>query len=319
MSTSESSASSIWWPSPRAPKPPAREFRTIKLLSHLMDTSSGWLCLPRSLPAPFESASTVDEEFLAENTEKHAILKALLNARNRQQLWLLEFPRVADCLIRCINANGVSDLKQEHVSMMPHLVVVKTAQKPERLRKQADIIEALHRDRGEGATLHIGSVITGSNQFTSDPTSSWMSLRPIFGPSLEQLGEASRSLVIGGLPPWFIGHVCIELIEALDFMHANGLAHEKVLASNIFINLYPSCEHYRFRGFPDIQLTDFVLAKSIEDGGSGNVTGLLHVIDTLTSKWGDLRVIYAEDEWGTPLNNPTENLWRQVRDLLAEG
>lgn len=175
-------------PRPKVPKPPGHLFRVVKRLSSPNNASAGvYLCLPRDLPPPFVPEIDIDEEFRASFAVEHAAFKKLPDQRLHQQTRLLEFPRLGDTLLHSINLNCGSELRREHVQRLPQLLVVKMAVEPEKIRREGEVIDFLHRGR-EYSTLHVGSYIQQS-QFTSDPSSSWLYLRPIFGPTLAQLDE----------------------------------------------------------------------------------------------------------------------------------
>ena len=107
--------------------------------------------------------------------------------------------------------NGTSLLLDKHLKMLPQLVVVKLNKQTNQLRSEVDAIEAIYKEDGSNASLFIGSFVL-SAQHTMEPKTSFMCLRPVFGPTLEQFGEASITDPNGGIPAWFVGHIILRLI-----------------------------------------------------------------------------------------------------------
>ncbi|KAH7549090.1 hypothetical protein BM1_10475 [Bipolaris maydis] len=178
------------------------------------------------------------------------------NTRLQQQLGLLEYERLGDVLYQNMQEYRTSLLPQGQIKMLPQLAVVKMSTEKEKVRREVKVIEEIHSMAGEVATLHIGSYVLGS-QHTEAPETSYMVLRPIFGPTLEQFSEKSSSGRSGGIPEWLMAHICVGLIEAVEFLHEHGLVHGRIEASNVMLSLYPVYMHHRYRGYPDVQLIDF--------------------------------------------------------------
>lgn len=204
-----------------------------------------------------------------------------------QQLGLLERPRIEDTLYHCITLNGASALRQKFIKMLPHLVIVKTRSMPDTLRHESCIISALHRGR-ESSTLYIIADLLRC-QFTADPRTSWLCMRPVFGPTLFQFGESCSSNGGTGIPGWMVAHICLCLIGAVEFLHDDGVCHGNISAANVMLNLYPRYFHHRYRGYPDLQLVDFRQARELDDAGAAeDVRGLLGVMQRVIVEWSDV-------------------------------
>ncbi|CAN9131100.1 unnamed protein product [Alternaria alternata] len=211
------------------------------------------------------------------------------NTRLRQQLSLLSYKNSSDVLYENMQHNGTSLLQDKHLKMLPQLVVVKMSRDTDLLRKEVLQIEAQHK-KGGRATLHVGSHVLRA-QFTASTATSFVRLRPVFGPTLAQFGEASNKNQ-GRIPGWFVGHICVALVDAVDFLHDEGIVHAKIEASNIMFNLYPTYMHHRYRGYPDVQLIDFSLAgqshKNAEDAKEQDHHAVLELMEHVITEWSDV-------------------------------
>lgn len=302
---------------PCAPDPPAHLFRIVKRLTPPTSTHSAvFLCLPR-IPLPVFKPDEECAEFLRPNLQvRNAFLK-LRNPRVKQQLRLLEYVRLADTLVPSIIANGASALSQGFVKMLPQLVVVKMNVSPEALGKEGDVVEELHSGR-EYSSLFIGTkMIRG--QITSDPLTSWICLRPVFGHTIPQLGEAFARAK-KEVPDWLVAHILLGLIMAVQFVHSDGLVYGNVSAENTMINLYPEYMHHRYRGYPDIQLVGFSHANKVADtsgGAAKDVRDVMMVMDEFIVKWSSATLYFGTGIGLRVSQDPLVILWRQVQGTLA--
>jgi hypothetical protein len=173
------------------PRPPGHLFRVVKPFSKSSSITEVSLCLPHTLPSSFEPMTDINEDLSTRCASVSAAFgKMTGNARLRQQLPLLEYERLGDVLYQNIQENRVSSLRRRQIKMLPQLVVVKMSRDKERVRREVEAVEEIHRIGGEVATLHVGSYVLRS-QHTEAPEMSYMVLRPIFGPTLEQFSERS--------------------------------------------------------------------------------------------------------------------------------
>lgn len=191
-------------------------------------------------------------------------------------------------LYQNIQGNGVTALGEKQAKMLPQLVVVKMAREKERVRREVEAIEETHRRGGEVTTLHVGSWVLRS-QHTEEPETSFMVLRAIFGPTLAQFGEGSKQFKSGGIPDWFVAHICIGLVDAVEFLHAQDMVHGNIEASNVMLSLYPVYMHHRYRGYPDVQLIGFsACASTAEKNEVLDVQSVLAVVEEVITKWSDV-------------------------------
>ncbi|RYN36059.1 hypothetical protein AA0119_g5000 [Alternaria tenuissima] len=273
-----------------APKPPGQLFRVVKPLSKTASSSIVYLCLPRALPPPFEPSKEIDYDLQDRMADVHDAFQTVRgNTRLRQQLSLLSYKNSGDVLYENMQHNGTSLLHDKHLKMLPQLVVVKMSRDTDLLREEVLQTEAQHK-KGGLATLHVGSHVLRA-QFTASTATSFVCLRPVFGPTLAQFGEASNKNQ-GRIPGWFVGHICVALVDAVDFLHDEGIVHAKIEASNIMFNLYPTYMHHRYRGYPDVQLIDFSLAgqshKNAEDAKEQDHHAVLELMEHVITEWSDV-------------------------------
>jgi hypothetical protein len=274
-----------------------------------------YLCLPRILPPAFEPSSTINSDLPDLLLQMHDAFAKLPNARLRAQLPLLTYERLSDVTYEAIERDGTSLLVNRHVRLLMQTVVVKMSAEKERIRREVDNVEALRRV-GEESSLHIGSSILRS-QHTVEASTSFVVLRPVFGPNLSQYGNR------GAIPGWFVGHICVGLLDAVEFVHDAGLVHGNISASNVVLNLQPSYMHHRYRGFPDVQLIGFSSSHPSTPGDEGkerDVRAMLKVMQEVVSKWSDVAPFlrFATSGGGEEGEDPLISLLRHVQSMLAD-
>jgi hypothetical protein len=247
-------------------KPPGHLFRVIKRVS-----SKTYLCLPRTLD-PLSPPTCYDLP------ASLTAFKSLPSTRSHKQTLLLEYEH-KDTLVWSVTHNDASLLQQKNINLMPQVVVVKMGPK---IRSEVSVLEALHHGC-ECADLCIGSRVLRA-QLTGGAESTWMCKAPVFGPTLESVGRTCATE--GGLPNWFLAHVFLGVLDGVVFVHANGISHNRLLSSSIVLNLYPRYMHYRYRGYPDVQLIGFGQAGALEDTG-GDAHSSLRIMVEAISKWSD--------------------------------
>ncbi|EUC29322.1 hypothetical protein COCCADRAFT_106832 [Bipolaris zeicola 26-R-13] len=275
-------------PTPTVARPPGAVFRVVKTLSKSSSSTGVYLCLPRTLPSSSEPTMDIDEDLSNRCAPILAAFgKMTGNERLQQQLSLLEYERLGHVLYQNIQENRTSLLRSGQIEMLPQLVVVKMSTEKEKVRREVEVVEEIHRMAGEVTTLHIGSYVLGS-QHTEAPETSYMVLRPIFGPTLEEFSERSSCCRSGHIPDWLMAHVCIALIEAVNFLHEHGLVHGRIEASNVMLSLYPVYMHHRYRGYPDVQLINFSdCASAAAKDTALDVRGVLVVLGEIMIKQSD--------------------------------
>ncbi|KAH6872570.1 hypothetical protein BKA58DRAFT_148254 [Alternaria rosae] len=283
-----------------SPRPPSELFRVVKTISAPTSSSGVYLCLPRALPPPFEPSNKIDPEVSEETIETHDAFKTISgNARLQQQLPLLTYKNLGDFLYKSMQENCTSALPEQHLKVLPQLFVVKTRKDTVELRNEASQFE--EHDKRDKASLFVGSYVLRA-EYSDSPFTSYICLRPIFGPILAQFGEASNKDDQGGIPSWFVSHIFMGLIDAVDFLHEEGLVHGRIEASNIMLNLYPTVMHHRYRGYPDILLIDFsATGPSDKDAVERDNRGMLEVMEQVISKWSDVAPFLDSDDVGDPI------------------
>ncbi|KNG52187.1 ser thr protein phosphatase superfamily protein [Stemphylium lycopersici] len=306
---------------PLPPRPPGLVFRIVRTLSHPTASSpSGvYLCLPRNASPP--SSPTIDSELSSRTASTHAAFSMLAgNTRLRQQLPLLKYDRQSDVVYEAMRHNETSALSDAQLETLRQLFVVKTSAYTEALRAEVEAVEKIHRLCGEAASLHMGAYVVRS-QHTFSAATSYMVQRPIFGPTLAEFGARSNGQ---GVLAWFVGHICVGLIDALEFLHENaGTVHGRIAAENVMLNLYPVYMHHRYRGYPDVQLIDFSGCGEVaERDRRVDVRGVLKVMDELITRWSDvapfLNGITNVAGWGGEGEDGLVVLLATVRSMLAD-
>lgn len=130
---------------------------------------------------------------------------------------------------------------------------------------------------------------------TKDPHSSWLRLRPQFGRTLDQFGwwfkydikQPAPKSVPKPVPAYFIWHVFLSVLWALDIAHGEGIAKLNVDLENICLNLHPVHSTHWFRNWPDVVLVDVSEATVLDDTSrKKDVEGLLHVMRHLIDVYG---------------------------------
>jgi hypothetical protein len=163
-----------------APKPPGHLFRIVKTLS-----PGVYVCLPRTLPPPFEPTTEINPDLYDKLVDVRSAFAfaTVPNARLHQQLPLLSYARLSDVLYEAVQHNGTSLLLNRHLKMGMQIVAVKMSQDKEKLRKEVEVVESLHRVVEE-ASLFVGSYVL-QFQHTTSPATSLAVLCPTFGPTLQ--------------------------------------------------------------------------------------------------------------------------------------
>jgi hypothetical protein len=271
-----------------APKPPGQLFRVVKCLSTSASSAGVYLCLPRDLPPLFEPSNEIDEDLYGRDADIRNAFQTLPGSpRLHQQLPLLSYKKLNDVLYENIQHNGTSSLRNRHLKRLPQLVVVKMRKETDKLRNEVLQVEEQHK-RGGKTSLHVGSHVMRA-QFTASPSTSYICLRPVFGPTLAQFGEASTKDSRSVIPGWFVSHICVGMIDAMGFLHDEGIMHGKIEHSNIMLSLYPTFFHYRYRGYPDVQLIDFSLTgHGDDDAEERDNRAALTVMEQVITEWSDV-------------------------------
>jgi hypothetical protein len=203
---------------------------------------------------------------------------------------------VGKALYRALKSRKASDLRNLDLRMLPQLLIVKTNTSTI-LRHESSILNRLHSEGGKNNEDLIGSLVVRA-QFTCAPESSWLALHPVFGCTLQQFGNRCID-TSDTIPSWFFWHMFSCLMDALEHVHAKGVAHGDISAENTMLNLYPTQGKHRFRDYPNVVLIDFEKATNITDRDAAeDVWSMLLVVQQVAKTWSD---------------------WAQVRPYIAAG
>jgi hypothetical protein len=217
---------------------------------------------------------------------------------------------------QAIQNNGTSFLLTRHLKMAMQLQIMKMSTEKERVRTEVDVVEHLHRVAEGEATLHIGLYILRA-QHTLSASTSFAVLRPIFGPN----GTLSSLNNRAGIPGWFVAHICVGLLGAVEFVHEAGVVHGKISIANVMLSLYPVYIHHRYRGYPDTLLIGFSDSTRSEDAGDreNDVRVVLQVMEQVVTKWRDVGPFLgsATGAGGGEGEEPSVALLRHVQSILA--
>lgn len=273
------------------PTPPNHLFRPVKTLS-LSNNKATYLCLPRRLEI------TLDHETFNNDEKGHS---------------------AAQKTHRALKKSKASELDKDQLKFLPQLFVVKMNTKRESLRKEIDTLHLLHeREDGDGSESFLGSWVA-KEQSTPDTDSSWLCLRPIFGPSLKHFGTACIGSLQRGMPAYFVWHVFISLLEGLSFIHGHGIAHKKIGLSKIVIDPYPQRNGHRFRNYPNVLLIDFANTADLDEkNGESDVREMLEMVEYLVVKWSDSAPLLQYYQAESRENDKLVKFSDEIRTVLDE-
>jgi tRNA A-37 threonylcarbamoyl transferase component Bud32 len=227
-----------------------------------------------------------------------------------QQSWNIEHPW-SDVLVWMVQYNGASGVVAKNIDLLPSVMVVKMTKDPGRIRHEARVLEALNA--AENASLHVPKMLKA--QITTESESSWLVASPVFGLSLKEFGEKQ-----GGLASWLVAHVFIGLLESVAYIHAAGYSHGGITTDNVMLDVYPRVMWHRFRGYPDVVLTDFSTAKRIDDAAEGkDARAVFMVMKEVIAKYSDAApfVEMADKDEEIVTVDPILLILHDIRVLLA--
>lgn len=222
--------------------------------------------------------------------------------------------------------NGIAfieDLVQEATAQ---LVVVKMHSSTASLRNESDSLKILHDVNG--SEDYIGAWIM-REVHSSISTLSWLSLRPIFGKTLDAFGQTC--LTTNRIPTYFVWHIAASLISALEFAHKAGIAHGAVRGANAMLRcLRPSGQQYQ--DWPDVVLTEFGAARRLpryEDTGNTDASANLKSKDIMNlvtmlyedviSQWSDASLLMDFVDLSIEQTDPFMQFAVALKGLLEAG
>jgi hypothetical protein len=222
----------------------------------------------------------------------------------QQQTWLLDYPAPA-CLAISVRLNDASALQQKHIDVLPSLVVVKMGARE--TRREVDVLENLAWYCEATASLYVGHKVLQA-QLSGEEESTWACLKPVFGPSVQELGRAC-----GDIPGWFVAHILLGMLDALRFVQDGAIGHKRVSSESFVLNLYPTNLHHRYRGYPDVQLIDFGAAGPLEEGDDARE--VLRVMEEVIRRWSDLSPYVRFVEGNYETDDPLALILKETRRL----
>ncbi|KAJ4292096.1 hypothetical protein N0V90_009995 [Kalmusia sp. IMI 367209] len=249
--------------------PSTATFKIVKEL-HVTEDSALYLCTPRHLGTSLENGSVTDSLDRDEplDTALHEPFKA-----NRL-------------------SGRFTSLSKEDLRKLRQLCVVKTYNNIKILRNESDILELLHKQ--DGSESFIGACIL-KVQITGLKESSWLCLRPVFSKTLEEFGQACSGVSNASrVPTYFVWHIFLGLLSALEFVHGAGITHGDIHRTNVILNCYAPRSKQHFRDYPTVVLTGFeageieVSQKSAQKDMK-NMIVLVH--DDVFLRWSDAALL----------------------------
>jgi serine/threonine protein kinase len=257
------------------PHPPTHHFHTVRTLSSTESGAATYLCLPRRLahnPTPSTHPKTHNLALVLKNAP-YALLK-----------------------------------RETDYAYAAQLIVVKMHVDTTALRRESNLLTYLHSNGGTelsvvggGSTQSfLGSYIIGQ-QFTGDPASSWICLRPYFGRPLHEWGRYSvsrtcvnpRTGMEKPIDAFFVWHIFLSLVETLSYLHErNGVVNNRVVLENVVLNPYPVHGLHWFRNWPDVVVVDFGAATWLDESRERDeVRALLDLICHVVMKYSDAALL----------------------------
>ncbi|KAF2442957.1 hypothetical protein P171DRAFT_53231 [Karstenula rhodostoma CBS 690.94] len=227
------------------------------------ETSAAWLCLPRHLdttPA-VEDSESEQEEHTAYPFDGH--------------------PSAA---VSGHDANDNSSSQKLHRKALTQLVVVRMYKSPAALRNESDTLSIVNDS--EGSEDFVGASVL-RELHSGIPTDSWLCLRPIFGKNLEAFGQAC--LATNRIPTYFVWHIVLRLVSALEFVHTAGIVHGDLGSANVMLRC--SLPGREDRDWPDVVLTGFEVEVDMdlyEDERREDVRRMSEILYTdVICRWSD--------------------------------
>ncbi|KAL7774368.1 hypothetical protein CFE70_005280 [Pyrenophora teres f. teres 0-1] len=296
-------------------------YRVVKKLSGPNSYSGVYLSLPRMLPEPFTPFQDNLDNVSDEANAVHAGHSEIpTDVCIRQQLPVPLGTNDADVLYNTMKYNGTSLVERKHIYRLPQLVVVKMYRHTNVLRHEVEQIEHIYLTAGNRDSMHVGSHVLHSQQ-DIEPSLSFAVLRPVFGHTLRQFGEACKQHSNSEIPGWFIAHIILGLIQTVDYIHGCGFIHKMINSDHIMLNLYPSHTHHSYRGYPDIQLINFSEAEFTEGQNTGrDAKQILAVVEEMIVEWSELAPFLRHElplfDQEQVLQNPLATMLDTVRWLI---
>jgi hypothetical protein len=135
-----------------------------------------------------------------------------------------------------LSSLGCSALSDAHITLLPHLMIVRMSNDPDQLRRDFEAMDV------QESLLH--------SQFTGDVQSSWVCARVVFGVSLKELGEKMVGPGEVGIPTWMVAHVLLGVLDHIP--DEDTLA----TAEDVRFDMYGdgNDDVWKYRGYPSIRI-----------------------------------------------------------------
>ena len=193
------------------------------------------------------------------------------------------------------------------------LVIVKMHNSTKALRRERDVLEALHNLKGSES--FIGSWVWSEVIF-STPSSSYLCMRPIFGETLSSFGQDCRES--SGIPTYFVWHILLGLMDALNFVHDAGIAHGSLSDTNTVLRCYAPHNGLQYRDYPDIVLTGF--GATTDENGNAEFEDFFNLVLIMHSrvimKWSDMSVLIEFLDMNVEHSDPLLRLAQALRAMI---
>jgi hypothetical protein len=244
-------------------------FRIVEGPYHQTETISEFVCLPRKV-----STESADED--------------------------VESPDALSSADGCHVGSIITGRTAKYLKSQ--LVIVKMHTTSKALRRERDILEVLHNLKGSEA--FIGSYVWSETLFP-EASESFLCMRPIFGKTLYGFGKACLKSRL--IPTYFVWHILLGLMDALDFIHDAGIAHGALTVATAVLRCDAPRGELQHRDYPDIVLTGFGAAAGQDgDGEFEDCFNLVWIMYArVITRWSDIvtlmRFVNMDAEQSTPL------------------
>ncbi|KAJ4360095.1 uncharacterized protein N0V89_000654 [Didymosphaeria variabile] len=293
--------------------PPPAEFRIVQN-THKTATSREWLCLPRhmdtALAADPEAAHPHDDGRPASKEQEEPTVVLPTDDHFDENSSVAEFNRGPE------TGPFTGNILQEALAK---LVVVKMHARIDTLTNESEILKILHDlDRSEA---FVGAWVV-HEVISWTPISSWVALRPIFGKTLDAFGQAC--LDTNRMPTYFVWHIFLSMMSALEFVHGAEISHGAVSGANFMLQCSsPGGQSYH--DWPDVVLTGFHAADLdiFDNGKSEDVEKMAKIMyNDVITRWSDAGLLMHFIVIGTQRSDSLMKLAAALKALTeapAEG
>ena len=169
-------------------------------------------------------------------------------------------------LVRPIARGGMAEVWEGHDEVLARPVAVKVLHA--HLARDPDFAERFRREAVAAARLGHANIVATYDAGTDGDTA-FIVMELVSGRTLRQALEAE-----GCLPATKVARIGIDVAEALDCAHRNGLIHRDVKPANILLAEVPGSARVR------VKVADFGIAKLEAEAGGSDLTQTGAIIGT---------------------------------------